>query len=202
LRGAPRVGATSEAEGHLVGWSLGVFFTIVLAQEFVGFGEEGGVVMLGHVFDPGGDLREGVAEVLELVVELLVIVAEPLLKTLEKVAREVPVVVGGVAVLADLAQLVHEDFLVVFCGGFEGVPVEPCRGPGEGVEEHGFIAVVLGFIVFVKLGSDVSEHRIQIIVSVGFVRAAAQVGTRVPHPFGASPSTLFVLGTKGVKRRI
>ena len=45
----------SEAEGHLVGWCLGSFFTIVLTQDLVCFGEDGGVVVGidGHVFDLG-----------------------------------------------------------------------------------------------------------------------------------------------------
>jgi len=66
----------SEAEGHLVGWGLVAFFTIVLAQQLVCLGEECGVVCFRHVFDPGGNVGEGVAEVFELMIEIFVVVGE------------------------------------------------------------------------------------------------------------------------------
>lgn len=122
------------------------------------------MVWFVHAFDICGNLIDGVAGVLELVVELLVVVAQPQLEALQEVSGEVSGVVVVVAVLTDLAQLCDEDALVVLGCGFEGVFIEPCRRPGESVQEHGFVALILGIIFCVEVRTDVFEYVVQFIV--------------------------------------
>jgi len=84
-----------QAEGHLVGGLWRAFCALVLAEDFVGVGEDGGRVDVWpsrHLGDALVNLLQGVAGVFELEVDRIVVVAAVVLQAFHEVSGEVAAV--------------------------------------------------------------------------------------------------------------
>lgn len=114
-------------------FALGVNEAVCGGEQFdvsrldLGFGSE---------FEGGKDLVEGVADMLEFVVQGVAVVLEPILKAFKKVGRKEGAVAGGVPMGADGLETFGNKSVVALRGTSQPTRIEPAGGPGERIQEH------------------------------------------------------------------
>jgi hypothetical protein len=141
----------ARVEGY-VAFALGV-------KEAVGGGEQFDVSGLdlgfGSEVEGGKDLVEGVADMLEFVVQIVAVVLVPVLEAFQEVGWKEGAVAGGVPMGADGLETFGNKSVVALRGTSQPTGIEPAGGPGERIQEHTPVTEEVGLgLVGIKVEPD------------------------------------------------
>lgn len=126
-----------------------------------GQGVDLGVFLTGSLADFYVDFQavEGVADVFQLVVEVLAVAGEVVLKAFQEVGREVGASAFGVAVGSDVGEAFLEELTVSWLAYGDAVAAHPVGRPGEGFDQGEAVFVpAFDGVVFVEVAAGEAEE--------------------------------------------